>query len=131
MSIERIVREEIESEIGELSKMELGTEEYARTVKGVNDFIDRLNESKKIELEAKKLEIEEDKNDIELQRVENDKKLRKIGYGVTIGTFIGAAAIQIWANIDSKHFEIGNTHTTEAGRSSTRKLLSWLDKVKI
>jgi len=83
MSIESIVRDEIVSEFDGLKKMELGTEQYDKTVNGVSKIIDKLNELEKVEIEKQKLDNEERKLDIEERRLESDLKDQKIKNGLS------------------------------------------------
>lgn len=90
-------------------EMEADSDERAKAVATANSIVDRLNESK---------------------RLKGERIDRWVKLGVTGLTFIASAAISIWANLDSKKFEGVATHTTEAGRSSQRTLLSFFDKQK-
>lgn len=130
MSVENVIREEASLEFEEIGKMELGSDAHAKAVQAANAMVDRLNESDKIENEKRRLDIEERRLDIEERKVENDRKLGLIRNALTFATFVGSVGVTIWANIDSKRFEQGFTHTTDAGRSSSRSLLNLLDKLK-
>ena len=135
--LEQNLYEETLSEVAEMGNMELGSNAHVKTAKVVNDTIDRLNEAKRIEnqsrqldIEAEKNEIEREKNEIEREKIANEKRFNKIK---TVGSwilFIATTGVTIWANKDSKRFEEGYTHTTEAGKSSTRNLLNLMDKFK-
>ena len=48
MSVERLLKEELESEISELGNLTLGSDEYKATVDGVSKLMDKLNDSNKI-----------------------------------------------------------------------------------
>lgn len=130
MSIERTMYEEALKEYDEIGRMELGSEQYVKTVQGANSIVDRLNETDRVELDKRKLEVEEEKIKLEQCKLENEKQDRFWRNIITIGTFVAGAGITIWANVDSKRFELEGTHTTEAGRTSQRKLLSFWDKMK-
>lgn len=128
--LENVVYEEVLSELGEISKMELGKDEYVKTTQGVNSMIDRLHESKKLENEALKLELEAERLKVEAEKNRNEKSNNVVKNILTGVTFAGSVIVAVWANLDSKSFEKNYTHTTEAGRASTRKLLGFLDKFK-
>lgn len=125
-----LVNKEVESEVKSIGSMELGADEHVKTAKVANDMMDRLIKVDEIENEKRKLDLEERKLDIEEQKVENDKRNNKIKNVLSGIAFVTSLGVTIWANIDSKRFELGSTHTTEAGRGSTRKLLNLLDKFK-
>lgn len=130
MSIERIMYEEIQKEFEEMGKMELGSEQHVKTAQVVNNTMDRLNKIDEIKNETLKLAIEERKLDIEEERIELEKKENLFKHLMTGTMFVLSLGVTIWANLDSKAFETENTHTTEAGRASTRRLLSLLDRFK-
>lgn len=130
MSVEKAMYEEVMNELKEVKKMELGSDQHLKTVGTINSMVDRLGESQKLDNEKKRLEIEERKSLIEAARLESEKKdrtFKNIATVVTNGLFLG---VTIWANIDSKRFEREDTHTTEAGKSSSRALLNLWSKIK-
>lgn len=131
MSVEKTMYEEVQTEFEEIGKMKLGSDEYVKTVTAANATVDRLNEMEKIKVEKRKLDVEERKLDIEEQRIINDKKDHFVKNVLTVGIFAASTLVTIWANFDAKKFEGAYTHTTEAGRGSERKLLNFIDKVKI
>lgn len=130
MSIERTMYEEAEKQFVEIGKMELGSDQYVKTVNGATDIVDRLNELEKIKNEKRKLDIEEKKIEVENARLDRSDKADLFKNVMTGVTFVASLAVTVWGYVDSKRFEQGYTHTTEAGRASTRKLLSFLDRVK-
>lgn len=130
-TLEKTLYDGAQYQYEEIADMDLGSDQYTKTVNGANNMMDRLNEAEKIKLEKRRLDIEEQKAIIEKQRVENENKIAKIKVAVGVATFVAAAAIEVWAHIDSKLFEMDYTKTTESGKSSTRKLLSFMDKVKM
>ena len=128
MGVETIMREEARRQYEEIGRMQLGSEEYSRAVKGANEMMDRLYEAEKIGNEAKRIEVEEQKAEMEKIRIETERRDRRTQLIVNGAIFVISAGITIWANVDSKVFERTDTHTTEAGRNSTRKLLGFMDK---
>lgn len=130
MSIERAMRDEVMNELKEVGKMELGSDQHVKTVGAINSMLDRLGESQKLDNEKKRLEIEERKSLIEAARLESEKRDRAVKNGITIGTTLAFLCVQIGANIMSMRFEQDYTHTTEAGKNSSRTLLNLLSKNK-
>ena len=128
--LENAVYEELMAELEGISKMELGKDEHTKTAQVFNTMIDRVHESKKLENEAFRLELEEQKLKIEEERNRHEKFNDVVKHVITGVTFVGTIAVTVWANIDSKKFEMGYNHTTEAGRASTKKLLGFLDRFK-
>ena len=130
MSIRQTLTEEVLNEYDVISKMTLGSEDYTKTVNGVNSMVDKLNDMRRIENDARKLDIEEDKLKLEQERLAFDSKSQKVGNIIKVALFGVCTAVTIWANIDSKRFEMGYTHTSSAGRETTKKLLNFMDKFK-
>lgn len=123
MSIEKAMYDEVMNELEAVKKMELGSDQHVKTVGVVNSLVDRLGESQKLDNEAKRLEIEE-------RKLDGEKRDRTIKNIITIGTNVLFLGVTIWANIDSKRFEQGFTHTTESGKNSSRTLVSLWNKIK-
>ena len=130
MKVENVILEEVINEYGEISKMPIGNDEHVKAVNAANSMLDRLNESKKIAIEQRKLDIEEEKLEVENKKIESDKKGRIAGYVLNGLMFAASMGVTLWGYVDSKKFEQGFTHTTEAGRQSNRNLLSFMDKFK-
>ena len=137
MDVSTRLKDEVMSEIEGVSTMTLGSAEHGHTVEAVNGMIDRLvkleqveTDKRKLDLESEKLRLEEEKRDLEELKVNNEARNNKIRNVITVATTVLTVGVTIWANVDSKRFEQGFTHTTEAGRTSTRKLLGLLDKLK-
>lgn len=130
MSIERLLYEEVESQMQEIHKMQLGTDECVKAINAVGGMVDRIQEAEKIKNESRKLEIEERKNDIEERKVESERFVQSMRNGITIAIALTYAAVEIWAHVSSKAFEQDYTQTTDSGRTSTRNLLSLFSRVK-
>ena len=124
MSVRSNLVEEFESELEELSKMEVGTDTYRATVDGVTKLADRIIEIDKIEKEnSVNIDTQEQEYAIKAQQLKDEKKDRFIKNCIAVGTFIGGVAVYGLAFIASTNFEREGTFTTEGGRSSLRQLL--------
>ena len=130
MSIERLLYEEVESQVQEIHKMQLGSDECVKAINAMSGMVDRIQEAEKIKNEYRKLEIEERKNDIEERKVESERFVQSMRNGITIAIAVIYATVEVWAHVSSKQFEQDYTHTTDSGRTSTRNLLSLFSKVK-
>ena len=129
--LKRLASEEVANEFEEMGTMKLGSDEHVKTAEVANKVMDRLIKNEEVENEKRRLTIEERKLDIEEERLKHEKRIdwAKIGVGVT--TTIVTGGVAVWGYIDSKYFEKeGYMHSTEAGRSSIRKLLGLVDKLK-
>ena len=124
MSVRSNLVEEFESELEELSKMEVGTDTYRATVDGVTKLADRIIEIDKNEKEnSVKIDIQEQEYAIKAQQLKDEKKDRFIKNCIAIGTFVGGVLVYSLAFIASTNFEREGTLTTEGGKSSLRQLL--------
>ena len=114
MSVKNLLREEITDEIGHLSKMEVGSEDYEKTVNGLTKLVDRLNEMEKIEMEKTNSNVENEckieEQDLKRQQLEDEKKDRLIRNGLTF------------------KFEETGTITSQAGRQFINKAINFLKK---
>lgn len=124
--IERMLETEWETEIQELSRMQLGSEEYKVTVDGVTKLTDRMIELKRLEQmaesDAKNREIDER---YKMKQLDDEKKDRRNKNWINVGIAVlnvGAAAVVAFS---SMKFERTDTVTTEAGKSSIRQLLKF------
>ena len=116
MGINKLIDEEIVSEINELSEVEVGTETYKTTIDGVTKLLDR-----KIELE--KLDYDREMKNRQVEDEKRDRLIKNILSGVSIGSGI---ALTIWGTCKTLKFEETGTVTTSAGRRFVNKLFSWL-----
>ena len=124
MSVRSNLVEEFESELEELSKMEVGTDTYKATVDGVTKLADRIIEIDKIEKEnSVQIDAQEQECAIKAQQLKDEKKDRFIKNCIAIGTFVGGVLVYSLAFIASTNFEREGTLTTEGGKSSLRQLL--------
>lgn len=124
MSIKHVLDEEIRSELENLGKESIGSDEYKSNVDGVTKLLDRKIELEKLEIESKeKIESRNAEIELKLQQMKDERKDRLIRNGITIGTFVGSCLVYGLAFIASTNFEREGTFTTEGGRSSLRNLL--------
>lgn len=124
MNIEHMMHEEIQSELEELSKIQVGSEEYKVTVDGITKLADRVIEMRKsdIEKEAKDRDREIDTN-LKIQQMEEERKDRFIKNGIALAGIAIPTAVTIWGTLKSIEFEKEGTITTIMGRGFIQKLL--------
>ena len=132
MGVKNLLREEITDEIGHLSKMEVGSEDYEKTVNGLTKLVDRLNEMEKIEMEKTNSNVENEckieEQDLKRQQLEDDKKDRLIRNGLTGVSVIGGLAVTVWGTLKTFKFEETGTITSQAGRQFINKAINFLKK---
>ena len=124
MRFQNTLNEEIQDELQNLGQMELGSDQYQKTVEGISKLMDRSIEMKKFDAEMTNKETCQ-ANDLELrvQQLEAEKKDNKIRNGITIAGIVIPTAVTIWGTLKSFKFEESGTVTTIMGRGFINKLL--------
>lgn len=132
MNVEKMLNEEIEAELGTLSKMtDVGSDSYKATVDSIAKLTDRAIEFEKIkaataEAEAK-LKAEENKQAAEAEmklKELDDKRKDRVVNGVIAGAgILLPLGVTIWGACKSFEFEKEGSITTLMGRGFMNKLL--------
>ncbi len=123
MSIDTMLREEIQDEITRLGKMELGSETYKTTVDGVTKLLDRANEMKKIDAEARdRAESREIEIQFKNEQMQDDKKDRIVKNILTALSIGGGFVLTVWGANKSWKFEETGTVTNGPGKEFMKKL---------
>lgn len=123
MSIDIMLREEIQDEIAELGKLDLGSETYKTTVDGVTKLLDRANEMKKIDAEARdRAESREIEIRLKNEQMQDDKKDRIVKNILTALSIGGGFVLTVWGANKSWKFEETGTVTNGPGKEFMKKL---------
>ena len=123
MKIENMLRDEIQSEIEELGKIELGSEQYKTTVEAVTKLMDRVIEMEKIDIEhQERIETRDEENQFKMEQMKEDRKDRIIKNILSAAGIIIPVGVTIWGTKISLKFEEEGTITTTAGRNFINKL---------
>lgn len=129
MNLERMTNEEIETEMAELSKMQLGTDEYKATIDGITKLMDRSIKLKELEKDSKEkaeaLEAETRLKEEEIEIDKKDKRTRNVIAGVSV---IGGLGVTVWGAIKSWKFEEHGYVSSSAGRKFMDILFKILKK---
>lgn len=127
MGIKNILRDEFEKELKELSRMQIGTEQYKITVDGITRLSDRIIELEKLESENAVKDFENivrtEEQDLKREQLKSEKRDRAIKNVITVGTAVLSVAVYALAFIASTNFERDGSFTTEGGKNSIRQLL--------
>ena len=127
MGIKNILRDELEKELKELSRMQIGTEQYKITVDGITRLSDRIIELEKLESENAVKDFENivrtEEQDLKREQLKSEKRDRAIKNVITVGTAVLSVAVYALAFIASTNFEREGSFTTEGGKNSIRQLL--------
>lgn len=124
MSIETMWCEEIKSELEELKKQSVGTDEYRTTVDGITKMYDRYLERKRLDQEREEKERDRE-NEVDLKLKElaearRDQRNKNIISVIGIGAPLVVASV--WGVL-SMTFEERGTITTSMGKACLNKLL--------
>lgn len=124
MTVEKLLNEEIRSELCELKKCELGTEGYKTTVDGITKLMDRAIELEKVGIDAedKRRKIELDER-LRLEEMKKEQKDRIVKNAISVAGILIPSVITIWGTIASFQFEEEGTVTTLIGKGFINKLL--------
>lgn len=123
MSLKSLLQDEIQSELAEISKLEVGSDQHKTAVDSVTRLMDRMNESEKLEIEKKeRVENREIEIDLKLQQMNEDRKKRIIQNIIDVGTLVTTVGLTVWGTFKTLKFEETGTVTTNAGRNFINKL---------
>lgn len=124
MSMEDLLRTEIEENLENMKDLELGSKEYESAVESTCKLVDRVisidrnaddydlkNKAREADIEVKNIQLEKDKRN---QMIQN---------GITVGSIVVSTAVTIWGTLASFKFEKEGTVTTILGRQFISKLL--------
>ena len=127
MGIKNILWDEIEKEVKELSKMQVGTEQYKVTVDGIARLSDKIIELEKLESENTAKDFENfartEEQELKREQLKSEKRDRAVKNVITVGTAVLSVAVYALAFIASTNFERDGSFTTEGGKNSIRQLL--------
>ena len=124
MSMDKLLREEIQDEFEGLSKMELGTDTYKVTVDGVTKLVDRVIEIDKInddrEERRKKQEAE---NALKAEEMKMDRRDRRIKHGLTALGIVVPTVATVWGTLVMLQYEKEGIVSSIIGRGFVNSLL--------
>ena len=124
MSVKNLLDDEIRNELENLGKEAIGSDNYKANLDGVTKLLDRKIEIEKLEMEhLDRSDSIVNESILKRAQLKEEKKDRMIKNGITIGTFVGSAALYVLAFVASTNFEREGTFTTEGGRGALRNLL--------
>ena len=129
MTIKALYRDEIQNELGELSRLEVGSDTYRTAVEGITKLTDKMNDIEKIEIDAQdKAENRFNDYQLRMKQMEDERKDRNVKNVLTvvsIGTGLGVA---IWGTLVSMKFEKTDSFTSLLGRKWVDKTISFIKK---
>lgn len=124
MSTKKLLEEEIQSEIEEISKMEVGSVKHKAATEALAKLMDKYNEMDKLELEYQdKYDNREEDRRLKEKQLQHDKKDALVKNVLTGVSVVGGFALTIWGTCKSIKFEETGSFTTIMGRGFIQKLL--------
>ena len=124
MKIETMLYEEIRSELEEVKKLEVGSEQYKVAVDGLTKLVDRAIEIDKFNTDYEdKVEARELEKELKLKELEDENKDRLLRNGISIAAIVIPVGVTIWGTLKTLKFEETGTVTTIMGRGFINKLL--------
>lgn len=122
--VRTLLNGEIQNELEILGEMRVGSDEYKVAVDGVTKLVDKLNDMDRIEHEYQdKFESREVEKELKLKQMRSDNVDKVVKNVLTVGTFVGTAALTVWGTQASFEFEKEGTITTIMGRNFINKLM--------
>lgn len=126
MSVESQLKEEFDSGLEALKKLNPKSEEYKIILDGVLKIGDRLIEIDKFRSDIKLREvIQANEYTTKMETIDHEKHDSKMKNGLMLFTTVGGWTVAGLAFIASTNFERFATLTTEGGKSSLRQLLKF------
>jgi len=123
MSLKTQLHDEIQSELSDISELEVGSDQHRTAVDSVTRLWDRMNESEKLEIEKKeRAENREIDLDLKLRQMEEERKKRIIQNFIDVGGIVTTLGLTVWGTLKTLKFEETGTVTTTAGRNFINKL---------
>ena len=133
--VRELLVKQISSQLEELDKLDVGSNEYKTTVDGISKLLDKLNESTKndydywnaqasreLEKELKEAQMKQE-NDMKEKQLTEDRKDHLIKNGLTAAGIISTAVLAVWGTYTSFKFEEKGTITTIMGRGFINNLI--------
>ena len=124
MSMEDLLRTEVEANLENMKDLELGSKEYESAVESTCKLVDRVisidRNADDYDLKDKAREADIEVKNIQLEK---DKRNQMIQNGITVGSIVVSTAVTIWGKLASFEFEKEGTVTTILGRQFISKLL--------
>lgn len=124
MSIKSLLDEEIRSEIEEVSKIEVGSDQHKVSVDSLAKLLDKHIELEKLEADAQeKYESRVAEQDLKREQIKNEKRDSIVKNVLTGVSVIGGFGLTVWGTCKSLKFEETGVVTSIMGRGFIQKLL--------
>lgn len=120
----RLLHEEIVCELGELNKLELGSEQHKSTIDGVGKLLDRAIEMDRLEAENReRMNSRNAELELKERQMNEDKKDRIVKNIIAVSGIVLPICVTVWGTFKTIEFEKEGIITTTIGRGFFNKLL--------
>lgn len=128
MSIKNNLIEEFNSQLEEVSKMEVGSEKYKIAMDGITKLADRITDIEKLESEQSlKYDRQTMDDHFKEKQMKVDKQDKLIGHAIDGVKVCGGLGLTAWAFVASMNFEKnGHLFSTEGGKNALRSILKFM-----
>lgn len=120
MSIQNLLTEEIKSELQELNRITLGTDEYKTTVDGITKLVDRAIEFEKLDIQS---EDKDQEKVLKTAQMVEDRKARLSRDIIATAGIVIPSVLTVWGTLKSLKFEETGTVTTIMGRGFINRFI--------
>ena len=116
-------------DIGELGKLQVGSDEYKSGADGVSKVGNTLIEMEKLEMEKElKIRAQDMEYDLKVKEIEENRKDRKAKNLIAIGTFAGTLGFQLLLSKWTFLFEEKGTISSSMGRNLINKAMTFIKR---
>lgn len=122
-NLERVLKEEIQSEVAEVGKMQLGAEDHKVTANVISQLTDKVIEIEKIKLERDRVDVEAKKAENDAERIDFEKRDAKIKNGIAIGTAAASLVVTVGGVLMTFAFDMEHTSTSTLGKQLLNRLI--------
>lgn len=123
MSTKTIIRDEIENELGELGKLEVGSEEYKVAVDGVTKLVDKMVVLEKFQSDEENRRIDREwDHEFKLHQAKEEKKDRRVKNGLSFLGIAVPSGVAVWGALKTFKFEETGSVTSTVGKNFINKL---------
>lgn len=123
MSYIKMIEDELEHQVSEMKRYEVGSKEYETAAKAISVLHNIIQESKKLEIDTDMKNITlENEYDVKSKQADENKRNRLWNTVVEIGGIVIPAVITIWGTKTTLRFEADGTPTSITSRSILPRL---------
>lgn len=122
--IKTLLRDEIRRVSTELSKLEVGTEEYEKATSSYRKLTDEYMEIERFEHEQKQKDVDlKTDTDLKLKQMKQDRLFQWLGVGLRVAGGIASGALGYYISIKYMDFEREGTMPSMVGKKFIMDLL--------